>query len=134
MAEADLCIYVECGLVRGDHLFIDGSFIQAAASNASRSPREQLTEVAHVKRNVREYLDDLERENSAGSEPHPQDKVSTTDPDALYFSKGDRAPVLGRLPDRQRKQFFASRAQMRDPAKSLPPLARWSSDVPPGFN
>ena len=88
---------VQCGLVTGDHLSVDGSFIQAAASNSSRIPREHLSEVAHVKKNVREYLDDLERGNPTGPEPHQQDKVSTTDPDALYFSKGDKPAVLGYL-------------------------------------
>ena len=86
---------VATGLVQGDHLSVDGSFIQADASNASRIPREQLSEVAHVKRNVRQYLDDLESENPVEPEPHQQDKVSTTDPDATYFSKGDKAPTLG---------------------------------------
>ena len=33
------------------------------ALQLSRIPREQLTEVAHVKRTVREYLADLEQEN-----------------------------------------------------------------------
>jgi hypothetical protein len=71
------------------------SRIQADASNGSRILREELSEVAHVKRNVREYLDDLERENPTDAQPHEQHKVSTTDPDATYFSKGDRAPTLG---------------------------------------
>ena len=86
---------VASGLVQGDHLSVDGSFIQADASNGSRIPREQLGEIAQVKRNVREYLDDLKHENSSEPEPHQQDKVSTTDPDATYFSKGDRASTLG---------------------------------------
>ena len=81
--------------MQGDHLSVDGSFIQADASNGSRIPREQLSEIAHVKRNVRQYLDDLQRENPLEPEPHQQDKVSTTDPDATYFSKGDRASTLG---------------------------------------
>src|SRR3954454_13925456 len=53
---------VSCGLVRGEHLSVDGSFIQADANNSSRVPREKLTEIAHVNRNVRQYLDELERE------------------------------------------------------------------------
>jgi hypothetical protein len=81
--------------VQGEHLSVDGSFIQADASNASRIPREQLPEVAHVKRNVREYLDDLARENPNETPPQQQDKVSTTDPDATYFTKGEKAPTLG---------------------------------------
>jgi hypothetical protein len=86
---------VTCGLVQGDHLSVDGSFIQADASNASRIPRERLSEVAQVNRNVRQYLDDLQRENPLEPEPHQQDKVSTRDPDAAYFSKGDKASTLG---------------------------------------
>ena len=55
---------IACGLVKGDHLSVDGSFIQADANNSSRVPRENLNEVAQVNRNVRQYLEDLERENS----------------------------------------------------------------------
>ncbi len=33
---------MKAGLVKGEHLLVDGSFIQANASNASRIPREQL--------------------------------------------------------------------------------------------
>ena len=51
--------------------------------------------MAQVNRNVRQYLDDLQHENPVEPEPHQQDKVSTTDPDAAYFSKGDKAPTLG---------------------------------------
>jgi transposase len=85
----------EVGLIEGDHLSIDGSFIEANASTLSRIPREQLEEVAHVKRNVREYLADLERQNPAEVEIRPQLKISTTDPDATYHSKGDRLADLG---------------------------------------
>src|SRR5579859_5693832 len=86
---------VACGLVRGEHLSVDGSFIQADASNSSRVPREHLSRVAVVNRTVRQYLEDVESENPVQPEPHQQEKVSTTDPDATYFSKGERAPTLG---------------------------------------
>jgi transposase len=86
---------VACGLVKGDHLSVDGSFIQADASNSSRIPREHLSEVAEVNSTVRQYLEDIENGNPVQPEPHQQEKVSTTDPDATYFSKGDRAPTLG---------------------------------------
>jgi transposase len=87
---------LEAGLVKGEHLSVDGSFIQANASNASRIPREQLQEAAQVKHTVREYLRELEQENGSG-EPatHPQDRVSTTDPDATYASKGCMVASLG---------------------------------------
>jgi transposase len=51
------------GLVQGEHLSVDGSFILANASTGSRIPREQLAEAAQVKRTVREYLDELQQEN-----------------------------------------------------------------------
>jgi len=85
---------VEAGLVVGEHLSIDSSFIRADASKTTRIPREQLTEVAQVKRTVREYLADLERENGQGS-VNQQDRVSTTDPDATFFTKGEQPAELG---------------------------------------
>jgi transposase len=84
---------MEAGLVRGDHLSVDGSFIQANASHVSRIPREQLTEAAQVKRTVREYLQELEQENASEEPAHQQDRVSTTDPDATYASKGGPAEL-----------------------------------------
>ena len=39
---------VEVGLVRGEHMPVDGSFIQANADHHSRVPREQLAEMAKV--------------------------------------------------------------------------------------
>jgi transposase len=87
---------IKVGLVRGEHLSVDGSFIQANASNASRIPREQLAEAAQVKGTVREYLSELEKENGSGEPPtHQQDRVSTTDPDATYASKGCTMASLG---------------------------------------
>ena len=46
-------------------------------------------------RDVRQFLDDMQRENLIEPEPHQRDEVSTTDPDAKYFSIGDKAPKLG---------------------------------------
>ncbi|MBZ5574274.1 MAG: hypothetical protein LAO09_20620 [Acidobacteriia bacterium] len=54
---------VEAGLVKGEHMSVDGSFIQANADHHSRVPRERLAEVAKVNHTVREYLAELEREN-----------------------------------------------------------------------
>jgi hypothetical protein len=48
-----------------------------------------------VKRTVREYLKELEEENGDGEPVHQQDKVSTTDPDATYASKGKGLARLG---------------------------------------
>src|ERR1700757_3946204 len=47
---------LEVGLVRGDKLSVDGTFVEANACKESRIPREQLTEAAQVNRTVREYL------------------------------------------------------------------------------
>jgi hypothetical protein len=56
-----------------------------------------LAEVAQVKRTVRQYLTELEEENGDGEPPpvQEQDKVSTTDPDATYASKGKGLATLG---------------------------------------
>lgn len=86
---------VQAGLVNGERMSVDGSFIQANANNESRIPREQLAEAAQVKRTVREYLAELEEENGDGEPVHEQDKVSTTDPDATYASKGHATAKLG---------------------------------------
>ena len=85
----------EVGLVEGEHLSVDGSFIQANASRSSRIPREQLSEVAHVKCNVRKYLADLEQENPTEEPAQQQELVSTTDPDSTFATKGSRAAELG---------------------------------------
>jgi hypothetical protein len=82
---------VEAGLVQGEHMSVDGSFIQANADHHSRVPREQLAEVAKVNHTVREYLVELERENPLEPAVEQQDKVSTTDPDSTYATKGGPA-------------------------------------------
>ena len=89
----DRCM--KAGLVEGEHLSVDGSFIQADASHSSRIAREQLAEAAQVKRTVREYLADLEQENAIDEPAQQQERVSTTDPDATYLTKGNRAAELG---------------------------------------
>jgi hypothetical protein len=47
---------VEVGLVQGQHLSVDGSFVEANASKESRIPREQLAEAAQVNQTARQYL------------------------------------------------------------------------------
>ncbi len=86
---------VSAGLVQGEHLSVDGTFVQANANNESRVPREQFVEAAQVKRGAREYLRDLERDNGESGPLHQQDKISTTDPDATYASKGTTTAKLG---------------------------------------
>jgi transposase len=87
---------VEVGLVQGQHLSVDGSFVEANASKESRIPREQLAEVAMVNHTVRQYLVELEQQNPV-EEPvhHKQEQVSTTDPDSTYATKGGTPARLG---------------------------------------
>jgi transposase len=47
---------LHAGLVQGDNLLVDGSFVEANANKGSRIPREQLAEAAHVNQTVRQYL------------------------------------------------------------------------------
>jgi transposase len=86
---------LQAGLVKGEQMSVDGSFIMANADHHSRIPREQLAEAAQVNYGARKYLEELEQENGGGEPVHQQDKVSTTDPDATYMTKGNRAAELG---------------------------------------
>jgi len=86
---------LKAGLVRGDNLSVDGSFVEANASKDSRIPREQLTEAAKVSQTVRQYLSELEQQNPVEEPVHEQDKVSTTDPDSTYATKGGTPARLG---------------------------------------
>ena len=47
---------LEVGLVRGDKLSVDGTFVEANAYKESRIRREQMAQAAQVNRTVREYL------------------------------------------------------------------------------
>ncbi len=86
---------LEAGLVRGDSLSVDGSFVEANASKESRIPREQLAEAAQVNQTVRQYLVELEQQNPTEEPVHEQKLVSTTDPDATYATKGGTPARLG---------------------------------------
>jgi transposase len=86
---------IQAGLVQGEQMSVDGSFIQANADHHSRIPREELAEAAKVNYGARKYLEELEQENGDGEPVHQQEKVSTTDPDATYLTKGNRAAELG---------------------------------------
>src|SRR6202047_5390070 len=83
------------GVVYGDHLSVDGSFVEANASKESRIPREQLAEAAPVNHTVRQYLVELEQQNPTEEPAHQQGQVSTTDPDATYATKGGTPARLG---------------------------------------
>jgi transposase len=86
---------VEVGLVQGKHLSVDGSFVEANAAKESRIPREQLAEAAQVNQTVRQYLQEVEEQNPVEEPAHEQDKVSTTDPDSTYATKGGTRARLG---------------------------------------
>ena len=83
------------GLVRGDKLSVDGSFVEANAAKESRIPREQLAEAAQVKQTLRQYLVELEEQNPVEEPVHEQEQVSTTDPDSTYATKGGTPARLG---------------------------------------
>jgi len=86
---------LEAGLVQGDNLSVDGSFVEANASKESRIPREQLAEAAKVNQTVRQYLTELEEQNPPEEPVHEQEQVSTTDPDSTYATKGGTPARLG---------------------------------------
>jgi len=86
---------MEAGLVRGDNLSVDGSFVEANASKETRIPREQLAEAAQVHHTVRQYLVELAEQNPMEKPVHQQARVSTTDPDSTYATKGGTPARLG---------------------------------------
>jgi transposase len=86
---------VEVGLVQGDNLSVDGSFVEANASKGSRIPREQLAQAAQVHQTVRQYVVELEQQNPTEEPVHEQEQVSTTDPDSTYATKGGTPARLG---------------------------------------
>ena len=86
---------VEVGLVRGQELSVDGSFVEANAAKESRIPREQLAEAALANHTVRQFLVELEQQNPVEEPVHEQDQVSTTDPDSTYATKGGTPARLG---------------------------------------
>jgi hypothetical protein len=81
--------------VQGNHLSVDGSFVEANAAKESRIPREQLAEAAQVHHSVRQYLQEVDKQNPVEEPVHEQDQVSTTDPDATYATKGATPARLG---------------------------------------
>jgi transposase len=78
------------GLVEGKNLAVDGTMVGANASRQSRVPRERLQEVARVSQTVREYLVELEQVNPVAG----PGMISTTDPDAIYTSKGSGRAMM----------------------------------------
>jgi transposase len=86
---------MEVGLAQGEHLSVDGSFVEANAAKQSRIPRDQLKEAAQVNQTVRQYLVELEQQNPTEEPVHEQGQVSTTDPDSTYATKGGTPARLG---------------------------------------
>jgi transposase len=78
------------GLVEGKNLAVDGTMIQADASQGSRVPQAQFKAAAQVAKTAAEYLMELEQENPVSG----AEMVSTTDPDAILASKGGRTAVM----------------------------------------
>jgi len=88
---------IDVGLVAGQRFSVDGTIIAANASSQSRIPREELPEIAKVSRTVQEYLFELETDNGSDPDAPPgkppsladtDGKVSTSDPDAAWATKG----------------------------------------------
>jgi transposase len=75
------------GLVQSQNMAVDGTMVGANASQGSRVPREKLKEAAQVSRTVQEYLAELEQVNPVSD----VETISTTDPDAVWATKGGPA-------------------------------------------
>lgn len=87
--------HIDFGFVRERLLSVDGTFVEANASKESRIPREQLAEAAQVNRTVRGYLAEIEMQNPVEEPTHNGDKVSSTDPDSTYATKGGTPARMG---------------------------------------
>src|SRR5246127_1123331 len=95
---------IQAGLVQGEQMSVDGSFIQANADHHSRIRREELAEAAKVNYGARKYLEELEQENGDGEPVHQQEKVSTTGPGCHVCDQAwpaSRTGILQQLSDRQ---------------------------------
>ena len=89
--------------MQGQHLSVDGGFVEANAAKESRIPREQLAEAAEVHHTVRQFLVELESQNPVEEPTHEQEQVSTTDPDSTYATKGGTPARLAWHAHRQAK-------------------------------
>jgi hypothetical protein len=70
---------VEVGLVQGQHLSVDGSFVEANAAKESRIPREQLAEAAQVHHTVRQFLREVEEQNPVEEPVHEPFRLALGD-------------------------------------------------------
>lgn len=102
--EAIVVRCVEIGLVTGKHLSVDGTQVMANASVKSGVTREAFSEAAHVKRTVRQYLEEIAAQNPIPETLEAElqetsgtviarlpEKLSTTDPDAAWSGKNGPA-------------------------------------------
>jgi transposase len=96
---------VEVGLVQGNHLSVDGSFVEANAVKESRIPREQLAEAAQVHHTVRQYLRAVEERNPVEEPVHEQD----------LRDQGRHTGAAGIL-----RQLFGGQSQLRACADKMP--------------
>ena len=90
------------GLVEGKHVSVDGTQILADAACGSLRPASELAQVAKVSWGLREYLEEVEKQNPGAEEPTEDDPMesgrptmkekenperSSTDPDASLCRK-----------------------------------------------
>ena len=100
---------LEAGLVQGDNLSVDGSFVEANASKESRIPREQLAEAAQVNQTVRQYLVELEQQNPT------EEPVHRAGPGVNHRSRCDLRDQRGNSgPARLLRQLPGGQSQLCD--------------------
>src|SRR5437899_3763899 len=73
---------------------VETSYQSMEPSLRQTLPRRAV-EAAQVNRTVREYLAELEMQNPVEEPTHSQDKVSSTDPDSTYATKGGTPARMG---------------------------------------
>jgi hypothetical protein len=86
---------MEAGLVQGDNLSVDGSFVKTNASDGSRIPREQLAQAPQMSQTVCQYLVELEQQNPTKVRCTSNSKCRPPTPDATYATKGGTPARLG---------------------------------------
>jgi hypothetical protein len=69
----------EVGLLKGADLLVDSTQISADASPHRAISRDQLVEAAKVNRTVREYVEQVERENVVAEEPEQASEANATE-------------------------------------------------------
>jgi hypothetical protein len=86
---------VKAGLVQGQHLSVDGSFVEANAAKESHIPREQLAVAAQAHIPCASICRKWKSRTPVEEPVYEQDQVSTTDPDSTYSTKGGTPARLG---------------------------------------